>query len=580
MSSEHEDLDRLGLTRTFAHDAAAQAETDVRPVVRVGRSGPHPGQPRPSSQSAGAAPADAPEPADPHIGQRIGSYRVVRELGRGGMGVVYEVVHEQLGQRAVVKTLQPELSHNQSFTQRFLTEARAISIAQHPGLVKIFDFGQLPDKTLYILMEHLAGEPLSARLVRQKLDEPTALRLARQVASTLQAAHERGVIHRDLKPANIFIVPDPEAPAGERVKLLDFGLAKINEGLPGADLRGTASGTIMGTPLYMSPEQCRGLANTDGKTDVYSLGVLLFESRLKHFSVEESAVRALGKRWGILSPARTTRCAPGFRILLRVSRRRAARGGRSREVWAKVICYRDSVTRRATNRTTRLVAGKNAERWSVLMRLLVDTASRGLVAMALVGPLLFGGCDASKAELQATKAKLDSMTTECGGWKAQLDAARASLESVKKERDDALAKLAAAAAEAAPKPAPDAASAAPVAAPSPPTAAASAQARGKKPPAGAKNTTLSNALRDKGAAVQQCAIEHALEKGAKKVVVTVRVTINNKGDVVDRLVTASVTDGDDSKVKECVEGVVRSAKFPAVPTPLATDERSWTIAAQ
>jgi serine/threonine protein kinase len=276
VSSEQEDLDRLGLARTFAGDAAAQAETDVRPVVRVGRSGPHPGQSGQAGQPEKAARSE-PSPPSGLVDQRIGSYRVVRELGRGGMGVVYEVVHEQLGQRAVVKTLQPELSHNQSFTQRFLTEARAISIAQHPGLVKIFDFGQLPDKTLYILMEHLAGEPLSARLTRQKLDEPTALRLGRQVASTLQAAHERGVIHRDLKPANIFIVPDPEAPAGERVKLLDFGLAKISEGLPGSDLRGTASGTIMGTPLYMSPEQCRGLANTDGKTDVYSLGVLLFE---------------------------------------------------------------------------------------------------------------------------------------------------------------------------------------------------------------------------------------------------------------------------------------------------------------
>ena len=214
------------------------------------------------------------------------------------------------------------------------------------------------------------------------------------------------------------------------------------------------------------------------------------------------------------------------------------------------------------------------------MRLLVDTASRGIMAMALLGPLLWGGCDASKAELQATQAKLASMTTECGGWKAQLGALQANLEAVKKERDAALAKLAAAEAAAAAKAAPEPASPAPVVAPSAPAAAASAQAKGKKPPAGAKNTTLSNALRDKGAAVQQCAIEHALEKGAKKVVVSVRVTINNKGDVVDRLVTASVTDGDDSKVKECVEGVVRSAKFPPVPTPLATDERSWTIAAQ
>jgi serine/threonine protein kinase len=243
VSSEKQELDRLGLTQTFAQDAApAPLATpmpmhgdDRRPVVSVPA-------PRESDQ------------LDEHIGQRIGSYRIVRELGRGGMGIVYEAVHDQLGQRAVIKTLQPQLSQNQAFSQRFLVEARAISIVQHPGLVKIFDFGQLPDKTLYILMEHLAGEPLSDRLCREKLDEPSALRLARQIASTLQVAHERGVIHRDLKPANIFVIPDPEAPAGERVKLLDFGLAKIEEGPAGSGPRSTTPGTIMGTPVYMSPE--------------------------------------------------------------------------------------------------------------------------------------------------------------------------------------------------------------------------------------------------------------------------------------------------------------------------------------
>jgi hypothetical protein len=219
----------------------------------------------------------------------------------------------------------------------------------------------------------------------------------------------------------------------------------------------------------------------------------------------------------------------------------------------------------------------NAERGSVLMRLLVDTAARGILAMALAGPLLFCGCDASKAELQATRNQLTAVTLERDGLKVQLAAAQASLESTKGERDAALAKLAAAA-EAGAKP-DAAASAAPVAAKSAPTAPG--LARGKKPPPpGAKNSVLSNALLEKGPAVQQCAVEHGMEKGAKKVVVSVRVTINSKGEVIDRRVTANVTDGDDSKVKECVEAVVRSAKFPPVPTPLATDERSWTIAAE
>ncbi len=212
------------------------------------------------------------------------------------------------------------------------------------------------------------------------------------------------------------------------------------------------------------------------------------------------------------------------------------------------------------------------------MRLLVDTASRGIVAVALVAPLLFGGCDASQAELQATKTKLTTLTTERDGLKAQLDAVQANLDSVKKERDAALAKLAAAEA---PKVVPDPTPTEPVAAKVAPTTAAPALAKGKKPPlTGGKNSTLSNALMEKGPAVQQCAVEHAMEKGAKKVVVSVRVTINNKGEVIDRRINANVTDGDDTKVKACVEAVVRTAKFPPIPTPMATDERSWTIAAE
>ena len=254
MSSAEYDKQRLGLTRTFPEDAAEPAPSQAPP------------------DPAGAAGADL-------VGQRIGGYRIVRPLGRGGMGVVYEALHEQLGQRAAVKTLKPELSHSQAYAQRFLTEARAASIAQHPGLVKVFDFGQLPDKTLYILMEFLEGETLDARLSRGPLTPASALRLARQIASAVQGAHERGIHHRDLKPSNIYIVPDAEVPGGERVKILDFGLAKISGGLLAASgtSSSTAAGTILGSPLYMSPEQCRGLALADGKSDVYALGVVLFE---------------------------------------------------------------------------------------------------------------------------------------------------------------------------------------------------------------------------------------------------------------------------------------------------------------
>lgn len=212
------------------------------------------------------------------------------------------------------------------------------------------------------------------------------------------------------------------------------------------------------------------------------------------------------------------------------------------------------------------------------MRLLVNSASRGIVAMALAYPLLFGGCDASKAELQATKTKLTAITTERDGLKAQLAALQASLDNTKKERDGAVAKLAAAEAEAAAKNAPEVAVVAPVVPVKP--APTPAPAQGKKLTGGGKNSSLSNALLEKGPAVQQCAVEHAMDKGAKKATVSVRVTINNRGEVVDSQINATVTDGDNSKVKACVESVVRSAKFPAIPTPMATDERSWTIAAE
>lgn len=197
--------------------------------------------------------------------------------------------------------------------------------------------------------------------------------------------------------------------------------------------------------------------------------------------------------------------------------------------------------------------------------------------MALAGPLFFGGCDASKAELQTTKTKLGAVTTERDDLKAQLAVALANLDSIKKERDGVAAKLAAAEAAAAEAAKPPEVVVPPPVVPVKPTGPAPAAS---KKPSGAKSGTLGTALLEKGPAVQQCAIQHALEKGAKKATVSVRVTINNTGAVVDSKVTANVIDGDGSKVQSCVEALMRSTRFPAVPTPLATDERSWTVAVE
>ena len=214
-------------------------------------------------------------------GQRVGSYQIIRLLGEGGMGEVYEAKHEQLQRRAAIKLLKREYAQNPQIADRFLNEARIVSVIHHPGLVAVLELGQTSTGRPFIVMEFLAGESLSLRIERNrgKLG-PDALRIGRQIASTLAAVHKEGVVHRDLKPDNIMMVADQEAAGGERAKLLDFGIAKIaQEGVVGSQLPGkkTRTGLILGTPQYMAPEQCRGAGAVDEKADVYSLGVILYE---------------------------------------------------------------------------------------------------------------------------------------------------------------------------------------------------------------------------------------------------------------------------------------------------------------
>jgi tRNA A-37 threonylcarbamoyl transferase component Bud32 len=210
------------------------------------------------------------------IGQSFGSYRAVREVGRGGMGVVYAAEHPLLGSQAVVKQLRPELSAQHDVIERFFNEARAASRIVHPGIVRIFDFGYSEDGTAYFVMEFLDGESVGARLAgRGPMPEAHAVRLARQIASALAAAHEAGIIHRDLKPDNVFLVKDEAVAGGERAKILDFGIAKLG-GDVGEGVAVTRTGALLGSPLYMSPEQCRGTGEVDARADIYALGCLLF----------------------------------------------------------------------------------------------------------------------------------------------------------------------------------------------------------------------------------------------------------------------------------------------------------------
>jgi serine/threonine-protein kinase len=220
------------------------------------------------------------QPGDTHlIGHTVGNYEVKALLGEGGMGTVYLAEHTVMGWRAAVKVLRRSLADDRVLVKRFINEARVIKAVRHPNIVEIVDVGILPDGLPYLLMELLEGETLGARLHRLgRLTVEQALDVTTQTATALQAAHDKGIIHRDLKPDNLFLVRDPENPAHEKVKVLDFGIAKLADAEPRGASAHTRSGVLLGTPAYMSPEQCRGIAESvDHRADIYALAVILYQ---------------------------------------------------------------------------------------------------------------------------------------------------------------------------------------------------------------------------------------------------------------------------------------------------------------
>ncbi|MGB8297542.1 MAG: serine/threonine-protein kinase, partial [Polyangia bacterium] len=209
------------------------------------------------------------------VGQTIGNYTITAKLGEGGMGVVYLAEHPVIGRKVAMKAIHPELSRNPEVVSRFVTEAKAVNQIGNEHIVDIHDFGTTPDGDFYFIMEFLQGEALSDRIKREApLDPARALDIAAQVADALAASHAHGIIHRDLKPENIFLIH--KGNTNDFVKVLDFGLAKLTSGDDKVSHK-TRTGSVMGTPYYMSPEQCEGRPNIDHRADVYSLGVILFE---------------------------------------------------------------------------------------------------------------------------------------------------------------------------------------------------------------------------------------------------------------------------------------------------------------
>ena len=203
-----------------------------------------------------------------------GKFRVVRRLGFGGMGSVYEVEHEITKHRRALKLMHPGFAARAEHVARFLREASAAGRIGNPHIAETFDAGKLDSGEPYIVMELLAGQPLSDLIeTRGQLGFGEAISLTLQAAEGIEAAHAAGIVHRDLKPENVFVC----AGRGPFVKILDFGISKFDPEKTG-DSRLTVDGTTMGTPTHMSPEQIRGQTDIDGRTDVYALGLVLYES--------------------------------------------------------------------------------------------------------------------------------------------------------------------------------------------------------------------------------------------------------------------------------------------------------------
>jgi serine/threonine-protein kinase len=218
-------------------------------------------------------------PNDPFIGREIlnGEFRILQRIGTGGMGSVYKAEQPEMNRMVAIKILHPKLTNRPDLASRFRREARAMAQLTHPNTVKVFNYGELDDGSLYIVMEFLEGRNLN-RVVKRDgpLSVERAVPILIQVCGALQEAHSGGIIHRDLKPENIFL--SKQMGLEEYPKVLDFGLAKVTEQQmrPGS-VNLTQEGMVFGTPEFMSPEQAQGQP-LEATSDIYSLAVILYEA--------------------------------------------------------------------------------------------------------------------------------------------------------------------------------------------------------------------------------------------------------------------------------------------------------------
>lgn len=216
-----------------------------------------------------------------------GKYRLERELGRGAMGTVWSAIHLSLDQRVAIKVISSDIANSGEAIHRFHTEAKAAAKLRSRYVVQVYDDGETPEGLPYIVMEYLEGESLEDRIVRSgDIPLAEAVRITTHVGRALSRAHSRGIVHRDLKPANIFITRSEDDEMGWVAKVLDFGIAKLDDN---RDKSTTKTGTVLGTPLFMSAEQVRGASNVDSRTDLYSLGMVFYNMLTGKYAFEGSS---------------------------------------------------------------------------------------------------------------------------------------------------------------------------------------------------------------------------------------------------------------------------------------------------
>jgi serine/threonine-protein kinase len=227
-----------------------------------------------------------PAAEDPRIGTVVKDYRIIRKIGEGGMGAVYEGEHTLIKRKVAVKCLHSQFATNPEIVARFHNEAMAANAIEHPNIVQVTDMGRFDDGTVFMVLELLRGLEL-AQLIAKEGPQTLGrtVHIISQACNALQAAHDQGIIHRDLKPENIFLIkhgPDPDF-----VKVLDFGIAKFKEG--GSNKSMTRTGTTMGTPYYMAPEQAQAKKDVDHRADIYSLGVILFHTLTGQYPFDDES---------------------------------------------------------------------------------------------------------------------------------------------------------------------------------------------------------------------------------------------------------------------------------------------------